>query len=281
MNIRGMPRALSILGAILCALLIIDNVNAQNPDLPSWNDGAAKQAIITFVNKVTNKSGTGYVAPQDRIATFDQDGTLWVEQPLYAQAAFALDRIHVLAQQHPEWTKRQPFKAVLTNDRKAIGKFSESDWAMVLAATHAGMSNEAFQQIVKDWLAQVRDSRFHRPYTDLVYQPMLELMHFLRANGFRTYIVTWGGQEFVRVYSERVYGVPPEQVVGSSILTQYQYQNGKPILMREPKVFFVDDHGGKPVGINLFMVSVPSRLSVIRPATSRCLNGPRQAMAHD
>jgi phosphoglycolate phosphatase-like HAD superfamily hydrolase len=200
--------------------------NAQTPALASWNDGPAKQAIVSFVKEVTATSGTKYVEPPDRIATFDQDGTLWVEHPLYTQATFALARVHDLALEHPEWKQRDPFKAVLANDRAALANFSESDWEIILAATHAGMTTEAFQQLVKQWLATARDPRFHQPYTVLVYQPMLEVMDYLRANGFKTYIVTGGGQEFVRVYSQSVYGIPPEQVVGSSILTKYEYQDG-------------------------------------------------------
>ncbi|HKV53674.1 MAG TPA: HAD family hydrolase [Candidatus Binataceae bacterium] len=231
--------------------------NAQTPALASWNDGPAKQAIVSFVKEVTDKSSAKYVAPEDRIATFDQDGTLWVEHPLYTQAMFALARVHDLAHEHPEWKQRDPFRAVLANDRAALAKFSESDWEIILAATHAGMTTEAFQQLVKQWLATARDPRFHQHYTALVYQPMLEVMDYVRANGFKTYIVTGGGQEFVRVYSQSVYGIPPEQVVGSSILTKYEYQNGKPVLMREPKVFFIDDNAGKPVGINLFIGKRP------------------------
>jgi phosphoglycolate phosphatase-like HAD superfamily hydrolase len=193
---------------------------AQSSDpLPSWNDGQAKQAIVEFVEAVTEEGGADFVPPGDRIATFDQDGTLWVEHPLYTQAMFALDRVVELAPEHPEWKTKEPFKAVLTRDREAMAKFGEGDWAEIIAATHAGMSTEDFLAIVKQWLATAKHPRFQRPYTDLVYQPMLEVMDYLRANGFRTYIVTGGGQEFVRVYSERVYGVPPEQVVGSSIAT--------------------------------------------------------------
>jgi phosphoserine phosphatase len=231
---------------------------AQSSDpLPSWNDGPAKQAITAFVNAVTTTGGLDYVAPADRIATFDQDGTLWVEHPLYSQAMFALDRVAELAPKHLEWKTKEPFKAVLTGDRKAIAKFSEGDWAEIIGATHAGMSTEQFLAIVREWLAKARHPRFGRPYTELVYQPMLEVMKYLRANGFQTYIVTGGGQEFVRVYSERVYGVPVEQVVGSSIVTKYESRDGKPVLMREPKVFFIDDKAGKAIGINLFIGKRP------------------------
>jgi phosphoglycolate phosphatase-like HAD superfamily hydrolase len=257
---RAVPKLSDVFTALLlCALLlpVHARANAQADPLPSWNDGPAKLAIVSFVKEATDKSGTKYVEPEDRIATFDQDGTLWVEHPLYAQATFALDRVHELAPQHPEWKQREPFKAVLANDREAMAKFSESDWAVVLAATHAGMTTEAFEQIVKQWLATAKDSRFQRPPTELVYQPMLEVMDFLRNNGFKTYIVTGGGQEFVRAYAQRVYGIPPEQVVGSSILTKYEYRDGKPVLMREPKIFFDDNNAGKAVGINLFIGKRP------------------------
>jgi phosphoglycolate phosphatase-like HAD superfamily hydrolase len=230
---------------------------AQRDPLPSWNDGPAKQAILTFVKDTTDKHSSKYVEPVNRIATFDQDGTLWTEHPLYAQAMFALDRVGILASQHPEWKQKQPFKAVLEGDRAAMGKFTEADWLQIVAATHAGMSSQAFIDLVNQWITTAKDPRFHRPYTELVYQPMLEVMRYLRDKGFRTYIVTGGGQEFVRVYSERVYGIPPEQVVGSSIVTTYKEVNGKPVLMREPKVFFIDDGPGKAVGINLFIGKRP------------------------
>ena len=230
---------------------------AEPDPLPSWNDGPAQKAIHAFVKETTEKSSRNYVEPKDRIATFDQDGTLWTEHPLYTQAMFALERIGQLAPQHPEWKETQPFKAVLEQDREAMGKFSERDWMEIVATTHAGMSTEEFQALVKQWLATAKAPRFDRPYTDLIYQPMLELMKYLRDEGFRTYIVTGGGQEFVRVYSEQVYGVPPEQVVGSSIVTKYEVVDGKPQLMREPKVFLIDDGPGKAIGINLFIGKRP------------------------
>jgi phosphoserine phosphatase len=231
---------------------------AQSADpLPSWNDGPARQAIVEFVEAVTTEGGADFVPPADRIATFDQDGTLWVEQPLYAQGLFALDRLGALAAEHPEWKTEEPFKAVLTGDRAAMAKFTEQDWARIIAVTHAGMTTEAFPAIVQGWLAKAKHPRFERLSTELVYQPMLEVMEYLRESGFRTYIVTGGGQEFVRVYSERVYGVPVEQVVGSSIATKYEREGGEPVLMREPKVFFIDDKAGKAIGINLFIGKRP------------------------
>ena len=230
---------------------------AQSDPLPSWNNTPSKQMILDFVRDTTDKSSSKYVQPADRIATFDQDGTLWTEHPLYGQAMFALDRLAEMAPKHPEWKTKEPFKSVLAGDRAAMAKFSEADWLQIVAVTHTGMSNEAFLGLVNDWITTAKAPRFDRLYTDLIYQPMLEVMQYLRANGFRTYIVTGGGQEFVRAYSDRVYGVPPEQVVGSSIVTQYVDTNGKPVLMREPKVFFIDDGPGKAIGINMFIGKRP------------------------
>jgi len=241
---------------VVAWLALLAQAAAGDP-LASWNDGPARQAVLDFVKATTTEGSPTYVAPPDRIATFDQDGTLWVEHPLYTQAMFALDRIHELAPKHPAWQKQDPFKSVLAGDRAAMAKFSEGDWAEIVGVTHAGMSTEDFLAIVKQWLATARHPRFQRPYTDLVYQPMLEVMKYLRANGFQTYIVTGGGQEFVRVYSEDVYGVPVGQVVGSSVVTTYENQDGKPVLMRQPKIFFINDKAGKPVGINLFIGKRP------------------------
>src|SRR5277367_3318417 len=229
----------------------------QSDPLPSWNDGPAKAAVFAFVKDTTEKSSPKYVEPANRIATFDQDGTLWTEHPLYGQAMFALARLSEMAPNHPEWKQKEPFKSVLARDNEAMSKFTETDWMQIVAVTHTGMSNEAFQEIVNKWITTAKAPRFDRLYTDLIYQPMLEVMQYLRANGFRTYIVTGGGQEFVRAYSERVYGVPPEQVVGSSIVTTYDDKNGKPVLMREPKPFFIDDGPGKAIGINMFIGKRP------------------------
>jgi phosphoserine phosphatase len=253
----GKGRIHSLVIVTVAAWLVVPAQAADDP-LASWNDGPAKQAIIAFVQATTHQGSPRFVRPEERIATFDQDGTLWVSHPLYTQAMFALDRVHELAPKHPEWKKKEPFKAALTGDRAAMAKFGEGDWTQIIAATHAGMSTEDFLAIVKQWLAAARHPRFQRPYSVLVYQPMLEVMDYLRANGFRTYIVTGGGQEFVRVYSEKVYGVPPEQVVGSSIATKYEFKDGKPMLMREPKIFFIDDHAGKAIGINLFIGKRPN-----------------------
>jgi len=247
-----------VLGVALFALLSLSNVvRAQEDPLPSWNDGAAKQAILTFVSETTIQGGEFYVAPADRIATFDQDGTTWVSHPLYGQALFALDRVPELAPQHPEWKDTEPYKSVLSGDHAAMAKFTKKDWLEIVAATHAGMSTADFEAIVADWLPKSSNPAFKAAITDLVYQPMIEVMQYLRSNGYRTYIVTGGGQEFVRVYAEDVYGVPPEQVVGSSIITKYEMVDGKPALMREPKLFFNDDGPGKAIAINLFIGKRP------------------------
>src|SRR5271154_5183559 len=243
--------AFTVLGALARGAAGFDD------PLPSWNDGASKKAIISFVKDVTEKSSSKYVEPKDRIATFDQDGTLWTEHPLYGQAMFALERLGTMAPQHPEWKETEPFKSVLARDREAMSKFSEKDWMEIVAVTHSGMSTEDFQALVQQWITRAKAPRFNRPYTDLVYQPMLEVMKYLREKDFRVYIVTGGGQEFVRVYSEQVYGVPPEQVIGSSIVTKYDISSGKPVLMREPKPFFVDDGPGKAIGINMFIGKRP------------------------
>ena len=224
---------------------------AQATDpLPSWNDGATKTSITDFVARVTTQGGPDFVPPDQRIATFDNDGTLWVEQPMYVQLAFVLDRVKALAPQNPEWKTKQPFKAVLDGDMKALAASGEKGLVELMAVTHAGMTTDEFAKIVTDWLATARDPRFKRPYTELVYQPMLEVLAYLRANGFKTFIVSGGGIEFMRPWTERVYGIPPEQVVGSSIKTRFEMRDGKPMLFRLPEINFIDDKAGKPVGIN-------------------------------
>jgi len=223
---------------------------AETDPLPSWNDGPTKQAIVDFVTKVTEPESGDYVPPEDRVATFDNDGTLWLEQPMYTQLAFVLDRVKELAPEHPEWKDTQPFKAVLDGDMKALAASGEKGVAELVAATHVGMSPAQFQQIVGGWLATAKDKRFERGYTKLVYQPMIELLSYLRDKGFTTYIVSGGGIDFVRKFSEPVYGIPPAQVVGSSIKTKYEEVDGKPTLIRLPEVDFIDDKEGKPVGIN-------------------------------
>ncbi|BAQ16385.1 HAD family hydrolase [Methyloceanibacter caenitepidi] len=251
-----MKRLLTSIAAT--AMILSGPALAQTADpLPSWNDGPTKEAIVGFVEKVTEEGGPDYVASADRVATFDNDGTLWLEQPMYTQLAFALDRVKALAPEHPEWKDTQPFKAVLDNDMKTLAASGEKGLVQLIAATHAGMSPEEFQQIVGDWLEQAKDKRFNRRYTDLVYQPMLELLSYMRDNGFTTYIVSGGGIEFLRNFSEPVYGIPPAQVVGSSIETKYEVVDGKPTLLRLPEVHFVDDKEGKPIGINEYIGQRP------------------------
>ncbi len=240
-----------VLGFVMLSLFA---ASAQASDLlPSWNEGKARQSIIQFVEDVTHEGGKHYLPPSERIATFDNDGTLWSEHPMYTQLVFALDRIRELAPRHPEWKTKQPFKAVLDNDMKALAAAGEKGLIELIMASHAGMSTADFEKIVTDWFKTARHPRFKRPYTELAYQPMLELLTYLRANGFKTYIVSGGGIEFMRPMTEAVYGIPPEQVIGSSIETQYEMNDGKPVLLRLPKVHFIDDKAGKPVGINAFI----------------------------
>jgi hypothetical protein len=230
---------------------------AQTPvagvPLPSWNDGKAKQAILDFVRVTTDASSPSFVRREDRVATFDQDGTLWVEHPLYTQGMFAIDRVAELAPRHPEWKTTAPFSAILSGDQARLAALTEGDWAKVIAATHAGMSNDAFIALASDWIAKAKHPRFKRLYTELTYQPMQEAIQYLRSNGYAVYIVTGGGQEFVRAFAQQAYGVPPEQVIGSSIKVQYEYVNGQPVLMRLPELFFNDNNAGKAIGINLFI----------------------------
>jgi phosphoglycolate phosphatase-like HAD superfamily hydrolase len=223
---------------------------AQGDPLPSWNDGANKQSILNFVAAVTKEGSSDFVPVPQRIATFDNDGTLWCEQPMYVQLAFALERVKALSNQHPEWKTNQPFKAVLDNDIAALAKSGEKGLLELVMATHAGMTTEQFATIASDWIKTARHPKFKLPYTDLVYQPMLELLAYLRANGFKTFIVSGGGIEFMRPWTEQVYGIPPDQVVGSSIKTKFQMKDGHPELFRLPEIDFVDDGPGKPVGIN-------------------------------
>jgi len=217
--------------------------------LPSWNDGPAKQAILEFVAAVTDEKGNAYVEPADRIATFDNDGTLWVEYPMYTQALFAFDRVRKLASQHPEWKTQQPFKAVLEDDMKAVGASGMKGLMEIVMATHSGMTAAEFEDEVSGWLATTKQSKFERLYTELVYQPQLELLAYLRATGFKTFIVSGGGMAFMRPFSEKAYGIPPEQVVGSSVVAEFQVKDGKPVLVRMPKIDFINDKAGKPLGI--------------------------------
>ncbi|MGO6854524.1 HAD family hydrolase (plasmid) [Rhizobium beringeri] len=236
--------------AVAAVLLFVASAYAQSDPLPSWNDTASKAAIVSFVEKVTGQGSPDFIPEPERVAVFDNDGTLWVENPMYVQLAFALDRVKVLAPQHPEWKETQPFKAALEGDMKALAASGEKGLVELIMTTHAGMTSSDFQKIVTDWLASARDPKFKRPYTELVYQPMVELLAYFRANGFKTFIVSGGGIEFMRPWAEKVYGVPPEQVIGSSIKTEFRMQDDTPTLYRLPEVNFIDDKAGKPVGIN-------------------------------
>ncbi len=218
--------------------------------LPSWNDGKSKQSIMDFVSKVTEKGSPDFVAIPERIATFDNDGNLWAEQPMYFQLFFAADRVKALAPQHPEWKTEEPFASLLKGDVSGVLAGGMKSVGEIIMASHAGMTTEEFEAIVTDWVANARHPVTRRPYTQMVYQPMLELLAYLRANDFKTFIVSGGGIEFMRPWTESVYGIPPEQVIGSSIKTQFQMIGGKPVLTRLPEVNFVDDKEGKPVGIN-------------------------------
>jgi len=251
MNANKLNRAVAKLTGILLTLgMLSTTAAAQRDPLPSWNEGSAKRSIIEFVNRVTQPGSPDFVAPERRIATFDNDGTLWSEQPVYFQLFFAIDRVKALAPKNPAWNTQQPFKAVLENDMQALAASGEKGLLELIMATHAGMTTTEFEQTVKDWLAVARHPHFKRPYTDLVFQPMIEVLDYLRANGFKTFIVSGGGIEFMRPWTERVYGIPPEQVVGSSIKTKFEMRNGHPVLVRLPEINFIDDKAGKPVGIN-------------------------------
>jgi phosphoglycolate phosphatase-like HAD superfamily hydrolase len=257
------PSRRLMLGALaalptLPALFGAAAARAQVVPLPSWNDGPAKQAILDFVRATTERGSPSFVPPEERIATFDQDGTLWVEQPMYTQVIYCLDRVPAVVKAKPELAKVEPFKTVLSGNRAAIAKLPMHDLITILTATLTGMSVDDFNADVKQWLETARNPRWQRPYTELTYQPMQEVLVHLRANGYKTYLVTGGGQDFVRVYSERVYAIPPEQVVGSAGGTKYGYaKDGKPFLTKEPKLLLNDDNAGKPEGIHLMIGSRP------------------------
>lgn len=232
--------------------------NAEKPDpLPSWNSGATKTAIINFVSEVTNVESENFIDIPDRIATFDNDGNLWSEQPAYFQLFFAMDRVKEMAPQHPEWKNKQPFKAVLEGDLETLATYGEHGILELVMATHANTTTEEFEEIVLGWLATAKHPRFNRPYYQLVYQPMLELLDYLRKNDFKTFIVSGGGIEFMRPWVEEVYGIPRDQVVGSSIKTEFRIKDGKPVIMRLPEIDFIDDKQGKPLGINKFIGRKP------------------------
>jgi len=239
----------NILFVITLVFAFASNLSAQDL-LPSWNDGNAKKSITSFVEKVTDPKSKSYVKPEERIAVFDNDGTLWSEQPIYFQLIFAIDRVKALAKDHPEWKTEQPFKAVLENDKEALVKSGKEGLFKLIMASHAGMTTVEFEEIVRKWITTAKHPKFKKLYTELVYQPMLELLTYLRANEFKTYIVSGGGIEFMRPWTEQVYGIPPEQVVGSSIKTKLEFVDGNPVLIRQAQLDFLDDKEGKPIAIN-------------------------------
>jgi phosphoglycolate phosphatase-like HAD superfamily hydrolase len=250
---RALVSALAVFPALLAALGPLP-LWAQTDPLASWNDGAAKEAILNFVRDTTEQASPKFVPREERIATFDQDGTLWVEHPIYSQVVYCLDRVPALVAKKPELKNVEPFKTVLARNREAMAKFTLRDLEKIVLATLTDVSVDEFTSEVKHWLETARDPRWKRPYTELVYQPMLEVLNYLRDNGYKTYIVTGGGQDFVRVYSERVYGIPPEQVVGSALGTKFGYdKDGKPFLTKEPKLLLNDDNAGKPEGIHMMI----------------------------
>jgi phosphoglycolate phosphatase-like HAD superfamily hydrolase len=251
---RGTSHIFHALSRTLLLFVLMPGVvpAAQDP-LPSWNNGAARNNILSFVEKVTTEGTADSVPPAERIAVFDNDGTLWAEQPIYFQVQFALDQVKKLAPKHPEWKTKQPFKALLEGDKKAFAAGGEKALLDVIAVSHAGMTTEEFEQAVKGWLATATHPRFNRPYNEIVYQPMIELLAYLRANGFKTFIVSGGGVEFMRVWVEKVYGIPPEQVVGSVGKQTFHVRDGKPVLLKLPAVDFLNDKEGKPVGIQKFI----------------------------
>lgn len=258
-RVNSRRETISWLGAVVAfALLSPSLASAQTDPLPSWNDTATKKAIVEFVTDTTKEGSATFVPPAERIATFDQDGTLWVEHPMYSQIIYCLDRVPALVTEKPELKDIEPFKTVMTGDREAIAKLPMEELEKLLAATLSGMTVDQFQAEVQKWIASAKDPRWKRPYTDLTYKPMSELLGYLRDNGFKTYIVTGGGQDFVRVYSERAYGIPPEQVVGTAGGTSYTYgKDGKPILIKEPKLLLNDNNAGKPEGIHLMIGRQP------------------------
>jgi phosphoglycolate phosphatase-like HAD superfamily hydrolase len=246
------------LGLLIAMCLAPLPVAAQSDPLPSWNDGPVKQSIIDFVVRVTTSGDAEYVPEARRVAVFDNDGTLWAEQPIYFQVAYAMDEVKKMSGSHPEWKDKQPFEAVLDGDHKTLAAAGEHGLLEIMAATHSGMTTDTYNKSVVEWLHNARHPRFDRPYTDLVYQPMLEVLSYLRANGFKTFIVSGGGVEFMRRFADKSYGIPPEQVVGSSGVVKFELSaDGKAELIKEPKVEFIDDGPGKPVGINRFIGRQP------------------------
>lgn len=235
----------------------IASTEVKEDPLPSWNDGTTKEAIKEFVQKVTDPTSPDFVEVEDRIATFDNDGNLWSEQPAYFQLFFAIDRVKAMAEEHPEWRSKQPYKAILENNMDELMKQGEHGLLEIVMATHSGMSVEEFEEVVRNWLATAKHPRFNQPYNALIYQPMLELLEYLRANEFKTFIVSGGGVDFMRVWTEDAYGIPPYQVVGSTIKTEFDYNNGQALIRKMAELDFIDDKEGKPIGINKFIGKKP------------------------
>ncbi|MFO1394114.1 MAG: HAD family hydrolase [Steroidobacteraceae bacterium] len=242
--------AMFLASALCIGLLAFGPVHARDKDLASWNDGPARKAIVEFVRATTDKSSPNYLPPDQRVATFDNDGTLWAEQPMYVQALFAFDRVAALAPQHPEWKTQEPFASILKGDLKAALAGGDKALLEIVMATHAGMTTDEFQAIVSNWIATAKNPATGRPVLEMVYQPMVELLAYLRAHGYKTFIVSGGGIEFMRPWAQAVYGVPPEQVIGSSVRTKFELRGGQSVLVRLPQIDFIDDKDGKPVGIN-------------------------------
>jgi phosphoglycolate phosphatase-like HAD superfamily hydrolase len=249
------PLSITPLLSVVALLLLGCSPTSQQSasGLPSWNDDAAKEAIIDFVARVTDPNSPDFVPEAERIATFDNDGTLWSENPIYFQLLFAIDRVSELAPDHPEWADTQPFKGAIEGDLEAVAATGEHGLLELMMATHTGMTTVEFEEIVQSWLATARHPELDRPYTELVYQPMLELLDYLRAHGFKTFITSGGGIEFMRPWIEGVYGIPPEQVIGSSVKVEFQERDGEPVLVRLPEIDFIDDKEGKPLGIHKFI----------------------------
>ncbi|SDZ84486.1 HAD family hydrolase [Microbulbifer marinus] len=241
-------RTVLALGFALAGLTSFGAAQAADP-LPSWNDGETKQAIISFVEKTTKEGASDFVPPEQRIATFDNDGNLWAEKPIYFQLLYVIDKVKELAPQHPEWKQQEPFASILNGDPKKALEGGKPALMQLVAATHSGMTGEEFQQSVKKWLATARHPETSKPYTEMIYQPMLELLSYLRANGYKTFIVSGGGIDFLRAFAETTYGIPPEQVVGSSLKAKYEMRGDKPAIVKLPEVDLIDDKAGKPVGI--------------------------------
>ncbi len=247
-------RSWQLLAVVLCGLLCWSDASlAARDPLPSWNDGAARQQVVDFVKKVTTAGSADFVPPERRIAVFDNDGTLWAEQPIYFQFFFVIDQLKAQSPQHPEWKTTEPFKSALAGDLKGVAASGEKGIAQLVAATHAGMTSDEFAKSVEQWVSTARHPKTQRVFTEMVYQPMLELLHYLRDSGFKTYIVSGGGQDFMRAWAPAVYGIPPEQIIGSQGELKFELRDGKPVLLKTPKVALIDDGPGKPVGIERFI----------------------------